>query len=941
MVGGKVDECLKGNNIDCNAGSDDCILPSEDANVKTEYTSTTHNETSRTLERVQSDCYREETSQKCIENDKSENLTHKRKSTVVDKGSDVTATLVDDDDDYCNLIERPCCDVVETSRSSKRIRRASNVDQPTSKSTDEKSCAGTMEDSAEPQGNNVEAKKIRSQQKSLHLSLKPDIAKLCEILVLPDNVKSMVGKILEYIMNNHRICAEPVTILQAFQLSLCLTASSLLKHKLDIEASLILAKKHLNFEFNKYAVDQINTMLWDMQEKFVLLKENSNVTGSRKAYESPNRVHSNAYILPYVDSTETYISRNIDENQKRKNQWRKLLQMQLENKNNLKKDIETKEADFAKRYEIELGAYKKYYVMTKEKLKDYKAEYYKRLAELKRQHEVRLQAFETKKLEARQKFQESWTLDEVLEASRECTTSGELSREEAERLPNTVKSTDYPENATTLNSSSTDRKSDASLDRVVLSRPCISSSEEEAECQLIDNVVVDESTTSDHQEVVHKTTTENTLSPVSSISRPLNLVEPQEQVHLKPLSSVESRSPPSPVIILPSNQSNHVSMVMEPIEKIQQLPSSRFLSSNQDFSSQDAISSQICMPSTGFQNQASEKPASNLKDCSRTHQLVPPISNMVIDPHVSGVVRAQSSNTRNSSTQRVIDNHPIQTEVQSASRNVTPLCNNSFRNQLETTIRKHDEQNVKTREQMELQLKYNFEKEMKKIQAKFQEENEKTAYLKMMLASNPEFSGASRMQHLQDAGFNQMLHQLPRQQNATCASLDSNPSSHGRFAATSQNLYASTGSHNMVLSPTLQAAYHTSEIFRDFSARQPISSASGNLQAGGEALHLSPYGPSAFIPSSCVSAVPHGILHNQSYIGGVPYGMPSLHAAPGNSPASYFSSSLSQQFAKPMPPPTVISKVGTHGVHGQENVGLSPHTHTLYFKDMHMYPNRR
>jgi hypothetical protein len=93
--------------------------------------------------------------------------------------------------------------------------------------------------------------------------------------------------------------------------------------------------------------------------------------------------------------------------------------MQLENKNKLKKDIETKEADLAIRYKIELGAYKKYYVMTKEMLKDYKAEYYRKLAELKRQHEVRLQAFETKKLEARKKFRESWTLDEVLEDAAE------------------------------------------------------------------------------------------------------------------------------------------------------------------------------------------------------------------------------------------------------------------------------------------------------------------------------------------------------------------------------------------------------------------------------------------------------------------------------------------------------------------------------------------
>ncbi|WJX92129.1 hypothetical protein P8452_73812 [Trifolium repens] len=105
---------------------------------------------------------------------------------------------------------------------------------------------------------------------------------------------------------------------------------------------------------------------------------------------------------------------------------------------------------------------------------------------------------------------------------------------------------------------------------------------------------------------------------------------------------------------------------------MQQLPSSRFLSSNQDFSSQDALSSQICVASTGFQNQASEKPASNLEVGSHTQQLEPPISNMVIDSHMSSLVRARSSNTRNLST------HPIQTSLQSASRNVPPLCNDPF-----------------------------------------------------------------------------------------------------------------------------------------------------------------------------------------------------------------------------------------------------------------------
>ncbi|KAK2396245.1 hypothetical protein QL285_057907 [Trifolium repens] len=245
---------------------------------------------------------------------------------------------------------------------------------------------------------------------------------------------------------------------------------------------------------------------------------------------------------------------------------------------------------------------------------------------------------------------------------------------------------------------------------------------------------------------------------------------------------------------------------------------------------------------------------------------------------------------------------------------------------------------------MELQAKSNFEKETKKINAKFQEERKKTSYLKMMLAkSNPEFPGASRMLHLQDTSFNQMwLQQLPRQQNATCHSLDSNPSSRGRAATTSQNSYASAGSRTMVLSPALQTSYNTSETFRDLSARLPISSSSRNLQAGGEASHIPPYGPSTFIPASGVS----GILH----------GMPSYHPS---TPSSHINSisSFSRNLQAgveirtpaphlylpstfiPMLPPTTISKVGTQRWHGQENIGLSPHAHTLSFKDMHMNPN--
>ncbi|OMO91541.1 hypothetical protein COLO4_18304 [Corchorus olitorius] len=63
-------------------------------------------------------------------------------------------------------------------------------------------------------------RKQRDLQKNLHGLLKPQMAKLCEVLHLSEDVKAIVEKFLEYVMNNHRVSREPAAILQAFQISL-------------------------------------------------------------------------------------------------------------------------------------------------------------------------------------------------------------------------------------------------------------------------------------------------------------------------------------------------------------------------------------------------------------------------------------------------------------------------------------------------------------------------------------------------------------------------------------------------------------------------------------------------------------------------------------------------------------------------------------------------
>ncbi|XP_058729772.1 helicase protein MOM1-like isoform X2 [Vicia villosa] len=1108
----EIDECHEGISLSCKEVFEDCIKPSEDGKAKDMSTksmskglvkeplennvtigstvvasNSTSQRTSEIPERVNLDSDEEEIRgsdsngsliRKCVGNDKGGNLTpsqrkstevdienltpSKRKSTVVDMHSDVSHTL---DADH----ERLRVNILETSGPSKRIRGINNVDQPTSKSNDEKSCTKNKEE--RPQGNNDESEKIRTQQRSLHLSVKPEIEKLCEILLLPDNVKCMVGKFLEYTMNNYMICTEPVSILQAFQLSLCLTAASLLSHKLDSEAALILAKRHLNFSCKKDAVDEISAMLWDLKDNFLLLTGDSNANCSPKVSESSKRVHSDTDTTSDVELTKkdiSKISRNIKVNQNRKEQWRKLLHIQQENKHKLEKGIEKKMTDFKNMFHVEWQA-TLLYAKEKVKLREFKSKYKVREAILKREQEARLKALEAEQLEERQKFRESSNLssskelgtshnaqkillsNKVSETSCKLATASELSRKEAVGLPSKVRSTDYPENAAplnslssdqisdegldgvasprprsssgpsnghpaavsllnspssiqkvsgrvspaaisdgqtpvtgpelsgdaavglpstvrstgypenaaALNSSPTDQISDVGLDGVASPTPCIFSSppdglpatssllnspsskqqvpdrvlspitdgqipvvvpennHEEAECQLTDNVEVNESTTSNYQDGVDRTMAENTLSQETSVSRAVDPIEPQKQGPGQPLSAVE----------LPS-------MVMEPPEQVQQLPSSGFLSSNQDISNLPSVaggedqpatneiffSSQIPEASAVVQNQAAEQPALNLEVDSHSRQVVPPVSDMVLDSLAPGGVTTQSLDTRNLSTHRIINNHPIQTPAQSASRSFPSLFYDPLSYELER-IRKSTKQNLKNHEDMKLQLKCNFEKEieelrrkydiqMKEIEVEFQKTSKnydtqyKTVYVHKILAdamkanSDPRFSG---------------LTQLPRPQNPTHPFQVAGPSCCGPPVTTFQNSHASTGSHAMLPSPM----HNTPGNFSGFSARPPhINTSSLNLQAGGgicaPPLHPPPYRSSTSVPASSLMGefrAPPPPLHPyrpsisvpaSSHSGAMP--TPLLPIPPYRTSTSVPASSHSGAMRTPQPP---------------------------------------
>uniref|UniRef100_A0A5B7AM86 Putative helicase protein MOM1 isoform X1 n=1 Tax=Davidia involucrata TaxID=16924 RepID=A0A5B7AM86_DAVIN len=132
-----------------------------------------------------------------------------------------------------------------------------------------------------------ERRTLRDAQKSLRLLLKPEISKLCEILQLSEDVKVMVGRFLDYVIDNHHVSREPATILQAFQISLCWIAASLLKHKIDRKESLALAKQHLNFGCKEEEANNVYSKLRLLKKMFLYRTENIKESDSLKDSVSP------------------------------------------------------------------------------------------------------------------------------------------------------------------------------------------------------------------------------------------------------------------------------------------------------------------------------------------------------------------------------------------------------------------------------------------------------------------------------------------------------------------------------------------------------------------------------------------------------------------------------------------------------------------------------
>ncbi|XP_047320011.1 uncharacterized protein LOC124924022 [Impatiens glandulifera] len=103
---------------------------------------------------------------------------------------------------------------------------------------------------------------------NVHLLLKSNMEKVSDVLQLPDDVKIMAGDLLDYIIDNHSINMEPESIFQAFQISLCWNAASLVKNKIYKEKSLATVKKLLKFSCTEEEANHAYSKMRDVRKKF-------------------------------------------------------------------------------------------------------------------------------------------------------------------------------------------------------------------------------------------------------------------------------------------------------------------------------------------------------------------------------------------------------------------------------------------------------------------------------------------------------------------------------------------------------------------------------------------------------------------------------------------------------------------------------------------------
>ncbi|XP_020960076.1 uncharacterized protein LOC107648625 isoform X3 [Arachis ipaensis] len=88
------------------------------------------------------------------------------------------------------------------------------------------------------------------------------------MILFQKNVKALGARLLEHILEYFNVNWRDVSTMQAFELSVCWLAASLLKHNFDKQGSLALAKVHLNFNCEEEEVTYVYSKLLKFKKEF-------------------------------------------------------------------------------------------------------------------------------------------------------------------------------------------------------------------------------------------------------------------------------------------------------------------------------------------------------------------------------------------------------------------------------------------------------------------------------------------------------------------------------------------------------------------------------------------------------------------------------------------------------------------------------------------------
>ncbi|XP_019175599.1 PREDICTED: helicase protein MOM1-like isoform X2 [Ipomoea nil] len=322
------------------------------------------------------------------------------------------------------------------------------------------SCSLSHEVNVEP----VERVALPDEQKSLHIYLKAEMAKVFEVLKLSDDIKHMVGIFLDFIMENHRVSREPATLLQALEISLCRVAASLLKQKLDENEMLMLTKEHLGFECTEDEATNVHRKLRSLKKAFLQHLEKNEITsrhsepalvsvtgGLSKGVENvtkENVVAEQTTTLKDIvveSETEKMIKKVQSKCDMRMSRLKEKQQEEIEN---FKKDCEEKRVAIEKHYRVQFAIVRAVHCETplaKNNLKNLNNRFSREIEELNCHKDLKMKEFEQKhKEEINEEIQNTafWVSKAELCSTEDAVTNLHLyasdSRDDVEYLQDSV-----------------------------------------------------------------------------------------------------------------------------------------------------------------------------------------------------------------------------------------------------------------------------------------------------------------------------------------------------------------------------------------------------------------------------------------------------------------------------------------------------------------------